>query len=72
MRRCTGASTRHSVRQEHGAEDAVVMSRQYGAKTVTKWLTVAGSAERRRYVTTLGNAREGGSRQREQETQENF
>jgi len=36
VRRCTGASTRHSVRQEHGAEDAVVTSRQYGAKTATK------------------------------------
>ena len=49
-----------------------MMNRQYGAKTVTKWLTVAGSAERRRYVTTLGSVMEGGSRQREQKTHENF
>ena len=40
--------TRHSVRQEHGAEDAVVMSSQCGAKTVIEWRTAAGSAERGR------------------------
>jgi hypothetical protein len=48
------------------------MSRQYGAKTATEWLTVAGSAERRRHATILRNVMEGGGRQREQKTQENF
>jgi len=48
VRRCTGTSTRHSVRQEHGGGDAVVMSSQYGAKTVIVWLTAVGSAERGR------------------------
>ncbi len=71
-RRGTGASTKQSVRGEPGAEDAVVMSRQYGAKTATEWLTVAGSAERRRHATILRNVMEGGGRQREQKTQENF
>ena len=49
-----------------------MMSRQYGAKTATEWLTVAGSAERRRHATILRNVMEGGGRQREQKTQENF
>ena len=48
-----------------------MMSSQCGAKTVIEWRTAVGSAERGRQGTILESVMEGGSRQREQKTQEN-
>jgi hypothetical protein len=55
-----------------GAEDAVMMSSQYGARTVIEWRTAVGSAERGRQGTILESVMGRWKQAKEQKTQESY